>query len=204
MQQSQAQPIDPLGSMDGSSCSATPLLLGGQAEDSCGQLAPVTITNAAGSTAGWSLTGQVSDFVDPSAPSSTTCDTPADYSELCIPGGDLGWSPTATVDSVLPGSSAVVQPGGAVGPAPMTAANPSLPGARYPLAWDLWPSVSAPGITVKPPAGLHDTPQVLCQSTTASSGGSFTCGAGLILPVPASTAASSGPGFQATLTLTLS
>jgi dehydratase len=203
LQQPQASPVDPLGDMSGSTCTGTALQLDGQAQEACGQLAPVTIISDGGSNAGWSLSGEVSDFLDPTAPSGTTCDTPAAYSDVCIPGGDLGWSPFASVLAVLPDSAAVVQPGQALASPSVAPPAPSFPSTGLPLLWELRPRVSAPGSSVSAPAGLHDQPQVLCQAPANASQGSFTCGAGLTLPVPASTAASSGSGFQATLTLTL-
>jgi hypothetical protein len=50
---------------------------------------------------------------------------------------------------------------------------------------------------------LNATPQVLCQAAANQSQGQFTCGASLLLPVPASAGAPNSPGFEATLTLTL-
>ncbi len=86
LQQPQAQPVDSIGS----SCGGPGVSLNGSELASCGGLAPVTIINDGTANTGWTLSGQISDFVDPSAAPETTCDIPANYNDLCIPGGDLG------------------------------------------------------------------------------------------------------------------
>jgi hypothetical protein len=199
LQQPQAQPVDSIGS----SCGGPAVTLNGSELASCGGLSPVTIINDGTANTGWTLSGQIGDFVDPSAAPETTCDTPATYNDLCIPGGDLGWAPSAEVISVLPGSGSVVTRGRSIGAAPPTFENPQVPLGNSSPAWVRWPDVAAPGASLTAPPGLHDEPQVLCQSPTNASEGWFVCGAALSLPVPASTAASSGSGYQATLTLTL-
>ena len=196
LQQPEEQPTDVLGPVVGSTCGESALVLNGQAQGACGDLAPVTVTNDGASETGWSLTGQVSDFLDPSALPGTTCDQPASFNNLCIPGGDMGWSPTASVISVLSGFAAVVRPGPTINEASVS------PGETA-LAPSLGSSISAPGSDVPAPDGLHAAPQILCESQASDSEGEFTCGAGLSLPVPASSAAPSGPGYQAALTLTL-
>jgi hypothetical protein len=204
LQQPATQPNDSLHSMSGSTCSGSTPVLTGESQVACGDLAPITITNDGSANSGWTLSGQVSDFVDASAPAGTTCDTPGSYSNQCIPGGDLGWTPSASVQFVLSGSAGVVQAGRVVNPATPTAGDPVLPsGDSNPLAWSSWPKTSSPGDSIAPPSGLHDQSQVLCASPTDASEGSFTCGAGLLLPIPASSAASDGLGYRATLTLTL-
>ena len=203
LQQPQDQPSDVLGTMTGSSCGAAALQLSGQAAGVCGELAPLTITNDDPAIDGWSVSGQVGDFLDPSASPGTTCDTPSNYSNLCIPGGNMGWSPWASVVSVLSGSVASIAAGRSVDPAVPSNTNRALAGNSDLLTWADWPAVSAPGASVAAPAGLHAGPGVLCQAPTDQSEGEFTCGAGLSLAVPASSAASSGTGYLATLTLTL-
>ena len=203
LKQSQEQPTDSLGSIDGTSCSSAGVRLNGQAQGSCGELAPVTVTNDGGVNTGWSLSGQVSDFLDPSAPPATICDAPADFNDLCIPGGDLGWFPSASVVSVFPGSAAVVLPGDPVAAPSLVSGNQASGGGDGLLTWGQGPAVSSPGASIAPPSGLHDLPRVLCQAPKDASEGAFRCGANLSLPVPASTAASKGGGFGATLTLTL-
>ena len=115
----------------------------------------------------------------------------------------MGWSPTASVVSVLPGVAAAVTPGAAVDKAVTTSENPAFPDNADPATWARWTVLSAPGLSISAPGGLHRAPQALCQSPANESEGQFVCGAGLSLPVPASSAASTGPGFEATLTLTL-
>jgi dehydratase len=203
LQQPQSQPIDSLDASSGTSCTSSALALNGQALMSCGKLAPVTIINDGATNGGWSLTGQVSDFVDATADPATSCDSPASYNDLCIPGGDLGWTPNAQVVSSLPGSGSVVRPGGAINGTIGSIQSGLLPAGNPSPAWVRWPMVSAPGASLSPAPGLHESPQVLCQSPANVSEGWFVCGADLSLPVPASSAASSGTGYEATLTLTL-
>lgn len=182
LQQPVAVPTVVLGSSLGGSPCAGPITLTGQAQIACGQLTPVTVLNDGGADAGWTLTGQVSDFLDPTVNGPTTCDTPASVSNHCIPGGDLGWSPTASVVAPVAGYAAQVSSGATL-PAP--APVPS-------------------GTTPSPVTGLGSVPQVLCQAPANASQGMFTCGAGLSLAVPASAAEPISPGYQATITLTLS
>ncbi len=162
LQQPQAQPVDSIGS----SCGGPGVSLNGSELASCGGLSPVTIINDGAANTGWTLSGQISDFVDPSAAPATTCDTPATYNDFCIPGGDLGWAPSAEVVSVLPGSGSVVTPGRSISAAPPTFENPQVSAGNPSPAWVRWPNVSAPGASLAAPAGLHDEPQVLCQSPT--------------------------------------
>ena len=70
LQQPQAQPVDSIGS----SCGGPGVSLNGSELASCGGLAPVTIINDGTANTGWTLSGQISDFVDPSAAPETTCD----------------------------------------------------------------------------------------------------------------------------------
>ena len=60
-----------------------------------------------------------------------------------------------------------------------------------------------PVATPAPAGGLHTSPQTLCAAGGGTSGGTFVCGAGLVVAVPASAAAPAAPGYTATLTLTL-
>ena len=152
----------------------------------------------------WTLTGQVSDFNDPADPI-LTCDTVATYSNHCIPGGNLAWEPASAVaHTIVPGDTAQVASGPVVLPptpgSPATSANPILEGA----------SVQAnPVVEPAPNAGLHDAMQTMCSAAAGQSGGTFVCGAGLELLVPASVAEPAvgpfhAPAYQATLTVTLS
>jgi len=182
LQQQTAVPTDVLGAtLGGGTCSGPPVTLDGQTQSACGQLSPVTVINDGGVDGGWTLSGQVSDFVDPSAPAGTTCNSVLNFSNRCIPGGNLGWSPTATITAPLAGYPGQVQAGGVIAPVGTATSGP-----------------------VQPQAGLSAAPQVLCQAPALASQGSFSCGAGLVLPVPASAAVPQAPGYQATLTLTLS
>ena len=162
-------------------CSGPPVTLNGQPQSACGQLSPVTVINDGGVDGGWTLSGQVSDFVDPSAPVATTCNSVGTFSNGCIPGGNLGWSPWASITAPLSGYPGQVQAGGLIAPAGTALVGP-----------------------LQPPSGLSATPQILCQAPALASQGSFSCGAGLVLPMPASAATPQAPGYQATLTLTLS
>jgi len=191
-------PTDVLYAGTSGACGSSKLTLDGQSELACGRITPVLVSDTA--TGGWTVTGQVSDFLDPTAPSYLTCDTPKSYSNLCIPGGDLGWSPTQpqTVVSADPGSAVQVLAGPSI--APPTVLRPSAANTS-PI---LQPVATQPTpVHDTPPAGLHGTPQLLCSAPSGTSGGSFTCGAGLKLAVPASAAATAA-GYQGVLTLTLS
>jgi len=182
LQQPTAVPTDVLGTpVTGSPCGGTTTLIA-QPQVACGQLTPVTVVNSGGVDSGWTLSGQVSDFLDPAVTTPGACDTPATFTNHCIPGGNLGWVPTASVVAPVAGYPAQVTPGSAV-------ASPE--------------GVPA-GTTLAPLSGLGSAPQVLCQAPANASQGLFTCGAGLTLAVPASTSVPIAPGFQATLTLTLS
>jgi hypothetical protein len=180
LSQSTGLPLDYLGSSLCSGETLAGITLNGNEQTACGRVDPVTVTNDTGVDTGWTLTGQVSDFNDPTG-ATLTCDTVATYNTHCIPGGDIGWIPRASVDALLPGSFAQVEPGPPI--------NPS--------------TIFAPGSIVSPPPGLNAAPQVLCQAPANLSQGQFTCGAEIVLPVPASVAISNSPGFEATLTLTL-
>lgn len=62
-----------------------------------GRIHPVTITDTRAGNPGWTLSGQVSDFVNTNGPTTTP-----------IPGADLGWTPNvidkSTLQNVIPGS----------------------------------------------------------------------------------------------------
>jgi hypothetical protein len=181
------------------SCSGAAVTLNGQVQNACGIMTPVKVTNARGSDAGWTLTGQVSDFLDPAVGPTTTCDTPATYSNHCIPGGNLSWGPLAAVaHDVVPGDVAQVAAGPAVAPPSVLAAVLASSG---PLAGHKLQA--NPVAEPSPTAGLHTSAQTLCSAASTTSGGTFECGANLVVAVPASAFAPGAPGYQATLTLTL-
>lgn len=205
LSQASGLPVDPLGS---SFCGATPtvpgITLNGNVQAACGAVSPLTITNATGLDAGWTLTGQVTDFHDPADPS-LTCDTVLTYSNHCIPGGNLAWGPAAAVaHAIVPGDTALVTAGSPVAPpatgSPAASLNPVLQGA---------PVQANPVLEPATTAGLHDAPATMCSTVAGQSGGTFVCGAGLELLVPASAAEPivgpfGMPAYQATLTVTLS
>ncbi len=182
--QGTASPVDTLSGtvVSGGACIGSAPRLVGQPVAACGSLAPLVVNNDSGSTAGWTLTGELTDFLDPAVAPGTTCDSPAHFTPQCIPGGDLGWTPTASVVTALPGTAAQIAPGSVVTP----------------------PTAVVGGAATSPPPGIHDTPQVLCQAQAGVSEGAFQCGGSLVVTVPASTTDPLPPGFEATLTLTLS
>jgi hypothetical protein len=183
LEQPSPVPVDVLGSTaNGLSCDAPPIVLDGEPQTACGSIAPVVVTNDGGTLDGWTVTGQISDFLDPNAAQSLSCDTPLTYINICIPGGNTGWIPQASLNTALSGTSAMVEPGPLVDPS----------------------SISPPGSVVSPSPGLNSTPQVLCQSPANLSQGQFTCSADIVLRVPASAAVPVSPGYEATLTVTLS
>jgi hypothetical protein len=214
-------PIDALGS---SFCASPPgqtpgIQLNGQEQTACGRVSPLTVTNATGLDDGWTLTGQTTDFVDPGNPALpanpglASCHTVATYNNHCIPGDNLGWQPDSAVShDIVPGDTAQVASG------PMLVTTPKKPPNTDPLLAQFDPSTGLPtgGFTQPNPViepdpihGLQFAPQVMCDTASTHSGGTFICGAALFLAVPASTAeptpTSPGgvPAYVATLTLTL-
>ena len=231
MSQASGLPEDVLGrTVTASGCTGPAVTLNGQPQFACGAMWPITVVNARGTDARWDLTGQVSDFLDPVAPAGTTCDTIATYSNHCIPGGNLSWVPAAGVGhGIVPGDVAQVSPGNAIlnlgVQAPSLANTAALGNASAgPFGVGAGAAIAAysgapgqssvatqtnPVAEVASYAGLHDVAQTLCNSAATHSGGTFICGAGLVVAVPASAAAApfnpatGTGGYQATLTLTL-
>jgi len=209
LSQSGGLPVDYLGS---SFCATPPgsvpgITLNGNVQAACGRVDPVTVTNATGLDTGWTLTGQVTDFTDPATPSVTSCDTVATYNNHCIPGGNLAWEPAGAVaHAIVPGDTAQVTAGNLVPPvapvAPATSTSPIL----APNAVQTNPVVES-----APNPGLNAAPATMCKTAAGQAGGTFICGAGLELLIPASIANPGASAFypysgayQATLTLTLS
>ena len=231
MSQASGLPEDVLGrTVTATGCNGPVVTLNGQPQFACGAMWPVTVVNARGTDARWDLTGQVSDFLDPTVAPSTTCDTIATYSNHCIPGGNMSWIPAAGVGhGIVPGDVAQVSPGAAIlslsVQAPSLANTAALGNASAgPFGVGAGLAIAAysgapgqgsvatqtnPVTEVAPTAGLHVAAQTLCSSAAAHSGGTFVCGAGLVVAVPASAAAApfnpatGAGGYQATLTLTL-
>ena len=209
MAQASGLPIDLLSNtLQGTNCTGPAITLNGQPQFACGAMFPITVVNARGTDAGWTLSGQVSDFLDPAAPPTTTCDDPAHYNNHCIPGGNMSWVPAAAVaHGIIPGDTAQVTAGPPVLAlnilAPTIANSPPAIAAFAGVPGQNVATQTNPVIEPPPLAGLHNAPQTLCSTAATQSGGTFICGAGLIVGVPASAAAPAAPGYEATLTLTL-
>jgi hypothetical protein len=209
MAQNSGQPVDLLNhTLSGTNCTGPAITLNGQPQFACGAMFPVTVVNARGTDPGWTLSGQVSDFLDPAAPSTLTCDTPATYNNHCIPGGNMSWLPAAAVaHGIIPGDTAQVTAGAAVLAlnviAPNVANAPQAIAAFAAVPGQSTATQANPVVEPAPQAGLHNVAQTLCSTAANQSGGTFICGAGLVVGVPASAAAPAAPGYEATLTLTL-
>jgi len=208
LSQASGLPIDYLGSSICAGETTPGITLNGNEQAACGALSPLTVTNATGLDAGWTLQAQVSDFNDPADPS-LTCNTVATYSNHCIPGGNLALplgGASAVAQSIVPGDTAQVTSGAAVAAftpvAPATSTNLVLQGAA------VQPN---PVVEPAPNAGLEKAPVTVCSTASGQSGGTFICGAALELLVPASIAEPAGSAYaggaaayQATMTITLS
>jgi hypothetical protein len=113
-----ASPVPLLVTLDktlsGTACTGPAVTLNGQPQKACGNLSQVTVVNARGSEAGWTLSGQLTgDFLDPVAPVGSSCDASANYNLHCIPGDNLDWTPAAAVaHTVVAGDVAHVTAGG--------------------------------------------------------------------------------------------
>jgi hypothetical protein len=152
----------------GALVSLNPITLNGQPQTTTGALNGLTVTNARGTDAGWSLTGEMTgDFSDGTGDGVCPASDPSTWDNHCIPGDNLGWTPSASVaHEQIPGDVAAVSAGSPVDPY-----SPGLGGA-----------------------------QALCFSLATHSGGTFSCGGGVALAIPASAAAGL---YAGTLTLTL-
>jgi hypothetical protein len=172
------------GTADDTIASAAPIVLNGQPQLAVGSLNQLTVTNARGDDAGWTVTGQVTPFLDqlhPLAP--CVASVPASWNNHCIPGDNLGWIPSSAIaHTVIPGDVAQVTSGATLF-SPGFFSNVSVAGGITGLA-----------------TGLGSSAQTLCSSPATHSGGTFSCGASLGLSVPASSAAGV---YGAVLTLTL-
>lgn len=146
------------------------ITLNGQPQTTTGALNGLTVLNARGTDPGWSLTGEMTtDFSEGAVVPARVCPAsdPSTWDNHCIPGDNLGWTPSARVAHVqIPGDVAQV-----------TAGSPIAP--------------HSPGL---------GSAQALCSSPAKHSGGTFECGGGVALAIPASAAAGT---YNGTLTLTL-
>jgi hypothetical protein len=153
------------------------ITLNGAPQVTTGSMNTVTVVNRRGDGQAWDLTGQVTDFKVDGLGDDCPSTNPGSWRYQCIPGDNLGWYPSATVaHQQVPGDVAAVSQGSDIDPADIAAGD--VVGS-----------------------GLGSSAQSLCSAAETTSGGSFACGAGLALVVPASAAAGT---YQATLTLTLS
>jgi hypothetical protein len=217
LSQANGLPADYLGSAICAQHPVPGITLNGNEQMACGRVEPMTVTNATGLDSGWTLQGQVTDFNDPAAPT-LHCDTVATYSNHCIPGGNLAWSPDAAVGhAIVPGDTAQVTPGGAI--APFSAIQPGAPDPLLtPDAGGLPNGVNPaqpslvqnpqllglnPVVEPAPNAGLLNSAETMCSAAAGQSGGTFVCGAFLQLVIPASIAEPAGGAYLATLTETL-
>ncbi len=176
------------------------VILNGEAQASTGSLQDLTVTNARGTSAGWTLSGFVTDLGAPGGPTITlpptlggqtipACSNAGSLGgafgggnvadRLCIPGDNMGWSPTAAIaHDVIFGDVAVVNAGAA--------------DATDATDW-LSQLVAAGAAGVDGIGGLQEN-NVLCSSPANQSGGTFACDAALFLGVPASAGAGTYTG----------
>jgi hypothetical protein len=175
----------------------SPVILNGQAQASSGTLQNLTVTNARGTAAAWSLSGFVTDLGAAGGPTITlptgqtipACSNAGSLGgvlgggnvahRLCIPGDNMGWSPVASIaHNIIFGDVASV----AAGPADAADA----------ASW-LSQLVAAGASGVNGIGGLQEV-NTLCSSPTDHSGGTFACDASLFLGVPASAGAGTYTG----------
>ena len=229
----QSDAVDAANEPCGFAATAAGYQLTGQPIFACGALTPVTVINATGTSAQWSVTATLTDFLDGTLAATHTtvasaegvCDIPANYSRDCIPAGNLQWGPVAAVaQDLVPGDVGTVTAGNELPDVPYTAAavctqagltavdcqnNAVSVGAIGTTAGGGWVSSTLHTDAIAPAATWYNTntnatvPETLCSSPTTLSGGTFDCGANLEVAVPASVAADSSP-FNATMILTLS
>jgi hypothetical protein len=195
--------------------SMSDVTLNGAPQVSTGALNTLTVTNARGTAAAWSVTAYATDlgasgtptFTVPVAPGAvipvcsnagagpftavaTAESGPIGSNRLCIPGDNLGWSPAAVVGhSTIPGDVAEVVAG----------APSAADAATWLAALVAAGNTKDPGVGVNGLGGLGST-NTLCSAPVNHSGGTFTCNASLYLGVPASAAAGT---YQGGIVLTL-
>ena len=158
----------------GTDVQLAPITLNGQPQSTGGSLNGLTIINRRGTDASWNVTGQVTDFSDGTGVSACPANVPASWDNHCIPGDNLGWTPSASVaHTVIPGDVAQV-----------TAGTPVADGMTN----------GGTGL------GTAGGAKSLCTAPAKHSGGTFSCGGGVSLAIPASAAAGT---YSGTLTLTI-
>jgi hypothetical protein len=171
----------------------SPVILDGEAQVSQGALQSITVTNARGTAAGWSVTGYVTDLGAPGSPTFSplpgvtiaACSVAGSFGlqsaadRLCIPGDNMGWAPASEiVHDVIAGDVAAVDPG------PADAATAA--------EWrDLLVAAGSTGVDGI--GGLQES-NTLCSAPVDQSGGTFQCDASLFLGVPASAGAGTYTG----------
>ncbi len=169
------------------------VVLNGDSQVSSGSLQDITVTNARGTAAGWTVSGYVTDLGAPGAPTISplpgvtiaACSAAGSLGlqpnpdRLCIPGDNMGWSPTAAIaHQVIPGDVAAVNPGTA------TAADAAT-----------WLAQLRDGVATNDNGigGLQEA-NTLCTAPVNQAGGTFRCDAALWLGVPASAGAGNYTG----------
>jgi hypothetical protein len=190
----------------------SPVLLDGKPQVSSGAINTITVTNARGSAAGWSVTAYVTDIGTAAATTFTPlpgvtvplCSNagagPLIANPLvaasvvpdrnCIPGDNLGWTPAAAIGhGLIPGDVAQV----AAGPASATGVAPQTDAQAWLAALIAAGRAKDPGVGVDGLGGLLSS-KTLCSAPVNHSGGTFTCNAALYLGVPASAGAGNYSG----------
>jgi hypothetical protein len=184
-------------------CTPGPVALNGLPQTACGSMNPVTVINARGTDAPWTLTAQVGDFIDGTRGATDQCSSGRNIDQPvpnnhCISGDALGWIPVANI----------LQPG-ALSDTGAVVAGPILfpPDAPAQIRAPFPPTPGSPRQNINsvlaPTVGLHNTAETLCSAPTNQSGGTYECDARLVMLVPASAAAALNPGYTAVMTLTL-
>jgi hypothetical protein len=186
--------------------------LNGQPQVSTGAINAITVTNARGTAAGWSVTAYATDLGTASAATFTPlpgvtvplCSNagagpfianPALAATIaadrnCIPGDNLGWTPAAAIShSLIPGDVAQVT----AGPASATGVAPQTDAQAWLAALIAAGNKNDPGVGVDGLGGLLSS-KTLCSAPVNHSGGTFICNASLYLGVPASAAAGTYSG----------
>lgn len=86
--------------------------LNGKPQKAMGELNGLTIVNARGTDAGWSVTGQMTTDLSISGTAACPANNPATWSNKCIPAANVGWAPSAQVaHDVIYGDVATVSAG---------------------------------------------------------------------------------------------